>query len=81
MRAIERALPNFRFIPSLSAPAPEDRWEGETGMITEVVGRHVGDASQAEAYLCGSPRMIEACVEVLRAKGMPESRIFYDKFA
>lgn len=81
MRELETNLPNFRFIPALSAPGPEDAWEGETGLITEVVSRHVADASQAEAYLCGSPLMIDACIQVLLAKGMPESNIFFDKFS
>ncbi|MBM4163831.1 MAG: 2Fe-2S iron-sulfur cluster binding domain-containing protein [Lentisphaerae bacterium] len=81
MRRIETELPSFRFIPALSAPDPDDRWEGETGLITEVVGRHVTNAAQAEAYLCGSPLMIDACIQVLREKGMPEENIFYDKFA
>ena len=81
MRQFEKSLPNFRFIPALSEPAPDDRWEGETGLITEVVGRHVTNACEAEAYLCGSPLMIDACIRVLRDKGMPESQIFFDKFA
>jgi Na+-transporting NADH:ubiquinone oxidoreductase subunit F len=81
MREFEKTLPNFRFIPALSAPESGDQWEGETGLITEVVNRQVGDASQAEAYLCGSPLMIDACIPVLRAKGMPESNIFFDKFS
>lgn len=80
MRRLEGEIPNFRFIPALSAADPEDHWEGETGLITEVVGRHVPDASQAEAYLCGSPLMIDACIKVLREKGMPETSIFFDKF-
>ena len=81
MRRLEGAIPHFQFIPALSAPEPDDHWEGETGLITEVVGRHVADASQAEAYLCGSPLMIDACIKVLRDKGMAEGHVFYDKFA
>jgi Na+-transporting NADH:ubiquinone oxidoreductase subunit F len=81
MRQLEQTLPDFRFIPALSAPDEGDAWEGERGLITEVVSRHVSDASQAEAYLCGSPLMIDACVKILREKGIPEERIFYDKFA
>lgn len=81
MRELERVLPNFRFIPALSAPAPGDEWEGETGLITDVVGRHLQDASNAEAYLCGSPLMIDACLPVLRGKGMLEENIFFDKFS
>jgi len=71
---------NFRFVPVLSAPKPEDNWEGEVGLITETVDRQVPDATDREAYLCGSPGMINACLKVLSGKGFTEDQIFYDKF-
>ena len=71
---------NFRFVPVLSAPKPEDSWDGETGLITETVDRQVPDATDREAYLCGSPGMINACLKVLSGKGFTEDQIFYDKF-
>ena len=80
MRELEQRLPDFRFIPALSAPGPEDAWTGETGLITEVVARHVQRGEEAEAYLCGSPFMIDACVKVLRERGVPEERIYFDRF-
>lgn len=80
MKAFEEKIPDFRFIPALSAPEEGDNWAGETGLITEVVDRHITDGSEMEAYLCGSPGMIDACIEVLRRKGVPEDRIYYDKF-
>lgn len=78
--ALEQQHPNFRFIPALSKPAPEDDWQGETGLITEVVDRYVADAQDKGAYLCGSPGMINACLNVLKAKGFTDDRIFFDKF-
>jgi Na+-transporting NADH:ubiquinone oxidoreductase subunit F len=33
-----------------------------------------------EAYLCGNPPMINACLKVLKAKGIPEELIYYDRF-
>lgn len=72
--------PSFRFVPALSKPDPADGWTGETGLITEVVDRYVPDAVEREAYLCGSPGMINACINVLTKKGFPENKIFYDKF-
>jgi Na+-transporting NADH:ubiquinone oxidoreductase subunit F len=81
MKESEQALPDFRFIPALSKPAPGDAWEGEVGLITEVVSRHCPDCSGREAYLCGSPGMIDACTKVLTANGMKADRILYDKFA
>lgn len=81
MRELEKRLPAFEFLPALSEPLPEDNWSGETGLITEVVDRHVDGGENLEAYLCGSPLMIDACVEVLKRKGVAEERIYYDKFA
>ena len=34
---------NFHYIPALSDPDPEDDWQGEVGLITEVVARRVKD--------------------------------------
>lgn len=81
MKQLEADLPRFEFVPALSEPLPDDQWEGEGGLITEVVDRHTEDLSNAEAYLCGSPIMIDACIEVLKKHGMPDEHIFYDKFA
>ena len=80
MRNLQERMPGFRFIPALSSPAPDDDWPGERGLITEVVERHVKSVTNVDAYLCGSPVMINACVKLLVGKGLPEARIFYDKF-
>ncbi len=76
---LSEELPWFRFVPALSGKDLPD-WEGEKGLITEVVDRHIQDGSDKEAYLCGSSGMIDASIKVLRAKGIPEDRIYYDKF-
>jgi Na+-transporting NADH:ubiquinone oxidoreductase subunit F len=82
MRELEGKLPAFRYIPALSEPAPEDDWDGESGLITDVLNRNLeGRGDNLEAYLCGSPGMIDACVKVLTANGVPEELIYYDKFA
>lgn len=81
MKELEASLPNFRFIPALSEPKPEDNWKGETGLITEVIDRHISSGKNIDAYLCGSPGMIDASVKVLTSRGVPEDRIYYDKFA
>ena len=80
-REMERTNKGFTFVPALSSPEPDDDWTGETGRITDVISRHVRDFSQCEGYLCGSPGLLNACVEVLVSQGIPEERIYYDKFA
>lgn len=81
MREVQAKYPNIRFIPALSQPDPGDVWEGDRGLITDVLARHVPDASGKEFYLCGSPGMIDACLKVLRGKGASDNAIFYDKFS
>ena len=80
LREYEANLSWFTFIPALSQPAEGDAWEGETGLITEVLARHLKDGFPVEAYLCGSPSMIDSALSVLYAKGVSDERIFFDKF-
>jgi Na+-transporting NADH:ubiquinone oxidoreductase subunit F len=81
LHGLERQLSDFRFVPALSAPAPGDRWQGETGLISEVIKRRVNSVKDLDAYLCGSPAMIDACASVLRAKGLAPDAIHFDRFA
>jgi Na+-transporting NADH:ubiquinone oxidoreductase subunit F len=81
MQSFESELANFRFVPVIAGGADDPEWKGETGLVTQAVQRNFTDASQHEAYLCGSPGMIDASVKVLMDLGMPETNIFYDKFA
>jgi propane monooxygenase reductase subunit len=78
--ALSERLPGFRFVPALSEPSPDGDWDGEVGLITDVVDRLEDDLSGYEGYLCGPPPMIDASIPVLGAHGLQEARIFYDKF-
>ena len=77
---VEKKYPNFKYVPALSSPAPEDNWEGETGLVTDVMKRHVDSGEGKHAYLCGSPGMINACINVLTSIDFKEELIYYDKF-
>lgn len=77
--------PKFHFVPALSEPKPEENWTGEAGLITNVLDRYIKEkvdkAKPLEGYLCGSPGMINACINVMKANGITEDKVFYDKFA
>ena len=45
LHALEEQLPNFKYVPALSEPGDDDGWDGETGLITDVVKRHASDLS------------------------------------
>jgi Na+-transporting NADH:ubiquinone oxidoreductase subunit F len=79
MQRFEDVLPDFTFVPVVAQP--ETEWEGDKGLVTEAVNRHCQDLSDHEAYLCGSPGMIDASIVTLTQHGMLEESIYYDKFA
>ncbi|MHC4870993.1 MAG: FAD-binding oxidoreductase [Planctomycetota bacterium] len=70
----------FNYVAALSNEESDDH-SCEKGLITDIVGNHYEDTSEMEAYLCGSPGMIDACVNVLTAKGLHKDKIYYDKFS
>jgi propane monooxygenase reductase subunit len=80
LRALETSLPAFRYVPALSEPTADDAWDGEVGLITDVVKRYEGDLKGAHAYVCGPPPMVEAAMPMLTRLGVPEKHVYYDKF-
>ncbi len=80
LRELENKLPDFRYIPALSEPGNNEEWDGETGLITDVVKRHASDLRGAHAYVCGPPPMVEAALPLLATLGVEEKRIYFDKF-
>jgi propane monooxygenase reductase subunit len=80
LKELEQRLANFRFVPALSDCDDEEAWDGERGLITDVVAANEAELGEVDAYLCGPPPMVDAAIAMLDAKGVPESRVYYDKF-
>jgi len=78
--ALSESLPNFRYVPALSEADDSEPWDGEVGLITDVVKKYETDLSATDSYVCGPPPMVEAAMDVLLELGAPEKNIYYDKF-
>lgn len=79
-RQLEEKFPNFKYIPALSEPTHEDKWDGEIGFITTVSEKYLDELGEKEAYLCGPPPMIDAAISILGRKGVAPENIYFDKF-
>ena len=83
-RDIEKKFPNFKYVVALSEPLPEDKWDGATGFIHQVVNDNYlsshEDPTELEFYMCGPPPMITACENMLFDLGVEEDQIAYDVF-
>jgi propane monooxygenase reductase component len=80
---ITATLDDFVFIPALSATQADDTWQGEKGLIHEVVARRLKAenlAGEVDAYACGPPVMIDAVLPVLQMAGVEPMHIHFDKF-
>ena len=68
----------FTFVPALSEPdRGRRRLGGQTGLITEVLARHLHRPG-GWSYLCGPPPMIDAAIDVLKPTGCKERHIYFD---
>ena len=72
--------PNFTFVPVLSEPLPEDRWDGRTGLVHEAILRDFPDLSGYDIYTCGSVKMVETARPAFVAQGLHEDACFADAF-
>lgn len=80
LHALAESVPNFRYVPALSEPDDDEPWEGEVGLITDVVKRHEADLTGTDCYVCGPLPMVEAAMETLTSLGAADKHIYYDKF-
>jgi propane monooxygenase reductase subunit len=77
---LQRRLPNFTFVPALSHIDGAAGWDGARGLVTDVVSEAEQELGEVDAYLCGPPPMVDAAIEMLDSNGVPENRVYYDKF-
>jgi len=71
---------NFKFVPVLSEPHPEDNWSGRTGLVHEAILQDFPSLAGNEIYACGSVKMVEAIFPKLKGQGAEEGMCFSDAF-
>jgi len=71
---------NFSFVPVLSEPAPEDHWQGRTGLVHEAILADFPSLAGHQVYACGSTAMVEAAHPAFRARGLAQDDCFADAF-
>ncbi|MCF7792488.1 MAG: 2Fe-2S iron-sulfur cluster binding domain-containing protein [Candidatus Cloacimonetes bacterium] len=80
-KELEEKLPDFKYYPILSQPTEACDWDGRCGYVMPFFDEFIKEPKNTEAYLCGSPGMIQAVTNDLKKRGIPEDKIYYDSFA
>jgi Na+-transporting NADH:ubiquinone oxidoreductase subunit F len=81
LKDMEDQLPEFRYVPTLSRAKEDSAWRGERGRVTALIGKYVPERANMDVYICGNPEMVESCLEMVKEKGIPMERIYFDRFA
>ncbi|MHB9100415.1 MAG: hypothetical protein ACYC2E_02695 [Sulfuricella sp.] len=77
----EREHANFKFVPVLSEPRPEDHWQGRTGFLHQTVLEDYADLADYQVYACGSPVMVEAAHQAFTTeRSLPDEEFYSDAF-
>jgi len=81
---LQKEFPNFKWHVALSAPLPEDNWQGYCGFIHSVVLNNYllnhPAPEECEYYICGPPLMNSAVLKMLDDLGVEPENIMYDEF-
>jgi CDP-4-dehydro-6-deoxyglucose reductase len=72
--------PRFRYIPVLSDPMPEDRWQGRSGFVHDAVLADHADLSGHDIYLSGPPPMVNAARAAFPAHRADPLHMYSDSF-
>jgi phenol/toluene 2-monooxygenase (NADH) P5/A5 len=80
-RALAAKHANFSYVPALSNEPEGSGWPGARGFVHEAAKAHFGASfAGLQAYLCGPPAMVEACIATLMQGRLFERDIFTEKF-
>ena len=79
--AFAAANPGFRYMPCLSRELPENpHADVRKGYVQQQLAEIAPDPARDIVYLCGNPEMVDTCVEVLKAAGLPMPQIRREKY-
>jgi ferredoxin--NADP+ reductase len=72
------------YVPTVSRPWTDADWKGETGRVEDVIRKYSDelgyDSSNAVAYACGHPQMIENAKGILTRRLFPKERLREEKY-
>ncbi|MEM7182777.1 MAG: NADH:ubiquinone reductase (Na(+)-transporting) subunit F [Spirochaetota bacterium] len=82
--AIQKENNNFQWYVALSDALPEDKWEGSTGFIHNVLYEEYlkdhPNPEDCEYYICGPPMMNVSVINMLLSIGVERDDIMLDDF-
>jgi ferredoxin-NADP reductase len=78
LEELESRIPGLRVVLTLT----DEQWDGETRHVDpEMLRDHLRDLDRYTFLVAGPPAMAEGVAEKLKAAGVPEERVLFDRFS
>ncbi|MCI5150240.1 MAG: NADH:ubiquinone reductase (Na(+)-transporting) subunit F, partial [Candidatus Electrothrix sp. MAN1_4] len=81
---LQKEFDNFSYHLALSDPLPEDKWQGHSGFIHQVLFdnylKNHPAPEDINYYMCGPPMMTQAVLAMLDDLGVEQDNIHFDDF-
>ncbi|MFB6291383.1 MAG: hypothetical protein ABEJ25_06620 [Candidatus Bipolaricaulia bacterium] len=78
LKDISEISDKFNMVTALNSPSPD--WEGEVGLITDVVRDQLDPDEVGKCFVYGNRTMVEETMRTLANLGIPESKIEQETF-
>jgi ferredoxin/flavodoxin---NADP+ reductase len=82
--ALARTAEWLTYVPTVSRPWEDPDWQGETGRVEDLVRKYADalgfDATNAAAYACGHPQMIENAKGILARARFGKGQVKEEKY-
>ncbi|MGY6275777.1 aromatic/alkene monooxygenase hydroxylase FAD-binding subunit MmoC [Methylomonas sp. MgM2] len=79
LKALEQLMPTLSV--HICVWKATDSWDGEKGSVVDILRRDLqGTGVKPDLYLCGPPGMVDATYSVCAEVGIPQEKIYLEKF-
>lgn len=71
---------SFKMYRTISTKDVPDWWEEDVGRVTLILNKYIRPIETETVYICGNPEMVKDTINILKAAGIDESRIFKEQW-
>lgn len=79
-RLEEMKMKNSNFDYKITLSKGDEKWQGKKGHVGDLIDSAEIDWNKTTAYLCGGKEMVVEMKEKLMNRGIPEDKIYFEKF-
>ena len=71
---------NFNMYRTVSSKEVPEWWEEDTGRVTAILNKYIKPKEIECVYICGNPDMVRDTIDILKAAGIPEAKIYNEQW-